>query len=774
MLQRSGFQGPGRVGRTTYDGEIPLWPVLWRLLFLLPGTWGLSGCRHAAPFPSVSVSACVIPDSFRLEAVAAEPLLDAPVAMCFDERGRIWVAEMRGYMTDLDNSGENRPNGRISILEDTDGDGVIDRRSTFLDSLLLPRALALVYGGLLYAEPPNLWFVDIKNDRPGARVLVDSAYAAGGNVEHQPNGLLPALDNWIYSAKSDLRYRRKNNRWVREKTHFRGQWGIAQDDFGRLFYNDNSNQLQGDWLLPNALLRNRFFAPSRGFNEQICADQSVHPAQATIVNRGYEQGTLDSAGRLRNVTAACAPLIYRSGQYPASYRGNAFVCAPEANLVKRNVFLPGAPRLRARQAWPDREFLISADPCFRPVNLSEGPDGCLYIVDIHKGIIQHKTYMTAYLREQIRARGLDTIRGQGRILRVSYKGRNGVPWPRLDRADAADLVKALSHPNAWVGDKARQLLVERNDRAAVPPLQNAALDTSDVRAQIRALWALEGLDALDAALLCRVADAATHPWLTMTALHLLENFASAERAGSVLPVLEKTSARKDAAADLALCLYSGSWARFSPEKGFGFLLGLLLRHPQDSLYGEAVASGLSGQETLFINYLQKNTRVSELPFLKKILEKSAADRRNDRPAAWTEEPVPRKDGLTAGLLLYNSHCSACHGPTGQGTPHLAPPLDGSEFVHGNPDKLVFIALNGLQGPLTVKGQRYAFNAPMPGLAANPDCSDQDIAAILTYVSNAFSREPVNISAEKVKTLRNAGPADGAPPTVRELERRIGK
>jgi mono/diheme cytochrome c family protein len=151
------------------------------------------------------------------------------------------------------------------------------------------------------------------------------------------------------------------------------------------------------------------------------------------------------------------------------------------------------------------------------------------------------------------------------------------------------------------------------------------------------------------------------------------------------------------------------------------------------------------------------------------LQNTAAARLENRPADWTLELPPYKDKLTAGLPLYQTYCGSCHGPTGQGTPNLAPPLDGSEYVHGNPEKLIRIALHGLHGPVTVKGRRYDFNAPMPGLAANPACSDADLAAILTFVRNAFSREPVQISAEKIKILRDVKPANGATFSAEELK-----
>ena len=112
------------------------------------------------------------------------------------------AVEMTGYMRDIDGSDEKEPDGKISILEDTNGDGVMDYKKVFLDELVLPRAIELINGGLLYTEARQIYGgLPIENDQPGERQLVDSMYANGGNVEHAPNGLLYNLDNWIYSAK---------------------------------------------------------------------------------------------------------------------------------------------------------------------------------------------------------------------------------------------------------------------------------------------------------------------------------------------------------------------------------------------------------------------------------------------------------------------------------------------------------------------------------------------------------------------------------------------
>ena len=304
-------------------------------LFIL--SFILFSCKTDYTETEISLADYEIEDGFELSVVASEPLLKAPVALDFDIEGRIWVAEMTGFMKNLEGSGEGDPTGTIKILEDYDKDGIMDNVTVFLDSLVMPRALALAYDGLLYAEPPNLWFVEIEGNSPKNRVLVDSTYAPEGNPEHQANGLLLHLDNWIYNAASSFRYQRKDGVWRKEPTTYRGQWGITRDNFGRLFYNNNSTQLLGDYVLPNRLIRNQFMVPKKGVNRILTKDQRVFPIHNAAVNRGYIKGELDADSLLLNVTAACGPLVYRGGNFPSDYDQNVFICIPEANLIKRNL-----------------------------------------------------------------------------------------------------------------------------------------------------------------------------------------------------------------------------------------------------------------------------------------------------------------------------------------------------------------------------------------------------------------------------------------------------
>ncbi|HEX5026061.1 MAG TPA: dehydrogenase, partial [Agriterribacter sp.] len=409
--------------------------------------------------PKESLRAMEVEDGFEVKLVAAEPLVNTPVALTFDDKGRIWVLEMEGYMPDVNGNGEDVRNGKIVILEDKNGDGSPDERKVFMDSLQLPRAFCLVEDGILVAEPPKLWYVKINNDRAGKKTLVDSAYTEGGNVEHQPNGLLRSLDNWIYSANSSKKYKKKGDEWLIEQTHDRGQWGITQDDYGRLYYNNNSQNLLGDYFMPGLGAGNKEQRNVSGYDIKIVPNNRVYPARPTTgVNRGYMDKILDDSSRLVNFTAACGPVVYRSSLFKQAYYNNVFVAEPSANLIKRNILEENGNVMLGKQAYEGREFLTSIDERFRPVSLYEGPDGALYIVDMYRGIIQHKTYLTDYLKEEIKKRSLTKPLNCGRIYKIvpTQKSANPVIMPH----DPAELVNLLNYPAGWVRDKAQQMLID--------------------------------------------------------------------------------------------------------------------------------------------------------------------------------------------------------------------------------------------------------------------------------------------------------------------------
>jgi mono/diheme cytochrome c family protein/glucose/arabinose dehydrogenase len=547
--------------------------------------------------PDQALKTFQLPPGFRIELVAAEPLVQAPVAMCFDVRGRIWALEMTGYMPNLEGKGEDQPVGRVVILEDTNRDGRFDSSKVFVDGLVMARALALVHGGALIGEPPKLWFCPDRNrdDKADGKIEVADDYGSPANPEHTANGLLWGLDNWIYSANHTVRFRYTTGAWERGPTVFRGQWGITQDDFGRLFYNSNSDQFRGDLVPAEYLERNPHYAGASGANVQLTGDQTTWPGRINPgINRGYQPDMLRD-GKLAKFTAACGPLIYRGDNFPSAYRGNAFVCEPSGNFIRRNILVEHDGVITATNGHPRAEFLISTDERFRPVNLYNGPDGALYIVDMYRGILQHRIYMTTFLRNQVLDRGLDRPINLGRIYRVVHgKARR----PNLRREPrAADLVKRLSDPNGWWRDMAQRLLVEMNTNAPLQAIRNLTGRRANPLARIHALWTLHGLGQLDESLVTPLMTD-PHPRVRISAM----------RAGEIF--LERSPVLQDQL--LALASDPMQEVRWQAALSLGQITGakaqralaeLLTAHASNAWLRDAVLSGLGGRELEFLEHL---------------------------------------------------------------------------------------------------------------------------------------------------------------------------
>tara|TARA_R110001583_G_scaffold85103_1_gene223171 strand:+ start:1889 stop:4129 length:2241 start_codon:yes stop_codon:yes gene_type:complete len=729
-------------------------------------------CKPSFNEPQISLEDYKVEEGFELEMVASEPLLTAPVAIDFDTKGRIWVAEMAGFMVNLEGDGEDLPSGSIKILEDLDNDGIMDHAKTFLDSLVMPRALALVYGGLLYAESPNLYFVEIKDDKPVNRVLVDSLYATVGNPEHQPNGLMMNLDNWIYNAKSNFRYQRKDGVWKKEPTTNRGQWGISHDNFGRLYYNNNSTQLLGDHILPNRLVRNKYFIPRKGVDETLTKDNRVYPLHAASVNRGYEEGVLNQDSLLVNVTAACGPLVYRGGMFPADYDQNVFVCVPEANLIKRNILSFYGDRVEAKQAWQGKEFLASTDEGFRPVNLSNGPDGNMYVVDMHRGVIQHYAFLSPYLKKISAEKKLDTILDYGRILRVRSKDKLAREIPDLETLPAPRLLDFLKDSNGWIRDRAQQYLIHKNDKGVLSGLKEMALDNKSPFAQLHALYVLKGLNVLSFDFLQQLAISGG-PEATAHALVLMEDYASEKNVPKAKDLFAELLNRNEPMLDLYLSTTLGIWAKYDQEVFFSFIYDLSSKYKDNVIVQEAILSGSEGVMSALKLKLEEKDNLKNTDL--DVLAAASLERQeNNRPNYIYSTQIARADSRTNGAILFRQICASCHSSSGEGIRGLAPPLVGSEYISNHLEQLGLIILHGLKGPLLINGEVYDNNHQMPGLKYNKSLSDKDISDIISYVTNAFSVNPKGLKPEKIKELRGVSSKDGMEYTEKELFEQIGK
>ena len=559
--------------------------------------------------PAAELATFQLEPGLKIQLVASEPMVQDPVVLTFDQDGRLWVVEMRGFMPTIDGAGEKERVGRVSVLEDTNGDGQMDKSTVYLDSLILPRAIALVPGGALIAENEALWLTqDLNGDlKADTKILIDAKYAGSALPEHAGNGLWRGMDNWYYNAKSRLRYRLVNGKWERDSTEFRGQWGISHDDEGHLFYNYNWSQLHADLVPPNYLSRNKHHSPTTGIDHGLTVDRRIYPIRPTpAVNRGYIPGTLDKDGRILEFTAACSPLYYRETALPKAYYGNVFVCEPAANLVKRNVVERKDLLLTAHDPHPGKEFLASTDERFRPVHMATGPDGALYVADMYRGMIQHSAYVTPYLREQTLARKLVQPIHCGRIWRIVPENWQASNPKKMSAFSTDELIASLSSPNGWQRDMAQRLLVERTDKAVASSLRAVALKGTNHLGRFQALWTLEGLNMSSPELLFQLL-ADQSPLVRATAIRLLEPFVKTDK--SVREKLEAILLTDWAKAPIDEILQMALTAQLlNPKAAHPLLTNITDRYGSSALIRDAVMSSLQDQEFAFLQRLWKAPR----------------------------------------------------------------------------------------------------------------------------------------------------------------------
>src|SRR5690606_11126136 len=706
--------------------------------------------QYAPPLsPDNALRTMVVEDGFDVMLVASEPLINSPIAMTFDNNGRMWVLEMTSFMPDIEGDGERAPTSKIVILEDTDSDGDFDDRKVFLDSLVLPRALSFVGDGILVAEPPYLWYYDIDEDQPINKQLVDSAYASGDNVEHQSNGLLRGLDNWIYNSDQDKRYRRIDGEWIIEKTHLRGQWGITQDNYGHLYYNNNSQNLLGDYFFPSLGSENENQRRVAGFNERIVKNNRVYPIrQTTGVNRGYQSGTLDSNLRLVNFTAASGPVVYRGGLFGEEYEENVFVGEPSANLIKRNVLSRNGSKIEGEQAYEGREFLASYDERFRPVTLYNGPDGALYVIDMYRGILQHKLYITEYLRKEITARSLENPLTYGRIYKVVPEGSN--PKPVKISNKPKDLLKLLGHKNGWIRDRAQQLIVDRQLRNLVPDLKKNVQKANNPLLRIHSLWSVEGLGSLEAAEVLTLLG--SDDWnLREQALVAMRAVVNKDNYGEFLSIQQEMVANSDSLAAPYIALPSHLIRAFDELAAEKLLLSLSKTFPDNPYVSDAIISNLHNREADSKERLV-DLKLDTASLIQKRFGKILNDIEENKNLH-AVNPLVRRD--LRGAALFKNTCQTCHGENGDGIEQLAPPLNNSEWVTGDKDRLIALVLYGLSGPIKVNGKAYDdIVGEMPGIGSNRDIVDEEIAQVLSFIRQSWNNDASTVSRPDIIKVRN--------------------
>ncbi|MEM9016822.1 MAG: c-type cytochrome, partial [Verrucomicrobiota bacterium] len=565
----------------------------------------------------------------------------------------------------------------------------------------------------------------------------------------------------------------------------RGQWGITQDNTGRLFYNFNWSQLHYDAVPPNLLSRNPHFEPTLAANLAATRDQRVYPIRMnTAVNRGYREGVLDEQGRLVEFASACSPWIYRGGAFPETHRGNAFVCAPGANTIKRNLITQNDLTVMAENGYPDRDFLASDDERFRPVALSGGPDGALYVVDMYRGIIQQAEFMTSYLKEDSRNRKLGSPIHLGRIYRIT--ARDGSPSDQPDLSTASGAIAALRHKNGWWRDRAQQALVFHKPGGVAEELEQLVREPDPITA-LHALWTLEGMDELAVDFLVGLTSDSRDVVATaaMRLIAVRDDLSLQQQELAISRISE--AGKKDPVRGLHAILALSEWES-TAEK----VLFLAAMHAEDPIAREAVVSGLAKDSVAFLDLLLEHPQwretttgreilagmvagvalrsvggdreklgqfSEEVPWLSRSIESGFAAAAVEFSEVKAEQGEVRslnereKRQFSRGHSLYASLCSSCHAVDGKGIRPLAPPLVDSEWVVGDPDRLARILLHGLEGPIDVRGRRYAPPDILPAMPPVGMMSDGEIAAVMTYVRRAWGHSAEPVASRDVGRVR---------------------
>lgn len=464
---------------------------------------------------------------FHLELVAHEPLVVSPVAVDFDEYNRMFVVEMIDYSERRDER-----LSRIRMLEDTNGDGVFDKSTVFAQDLPWATGVICAKGGIFVTASPDLiWFKDTNGDgKADERKVIYTGFAEGRdrlNMQALPNSMHWGLDNRIHGAtgpnggilRNLVRPGDKPLDVNRRDFYFDtatfelsteaggGQNGLSFDSQGRRYATSNSRHLMAFLFDSRYAARNPLYTmpnplvdiPADGPAAEV---YRTSPDEAWRVIRtkwrvdGTVKGVVEGGGRASGYfTGATGVTIYRGNVYPPEFQENAFIGDAGSNLVHRKRIRPDGAGLIAERAADEQksEFIACSDNWFRPVNFANAPDGCLYIVDMYREVIEHPWSIPESIKKFV---DLNSGNDRGRIYRVVPDGFKQPKLPALGKANTKELVAALAHPNGWYRDTAARLIYERQDKATTPLLEKSLKDSKYAYGRMHALYALNGLGSL--------------------------------------------------------------------------------------------------------------------------------------------------------------------------------------------------------------------------------------------------------------------------------------
>ncbi len=465
---------------------------------------------------------------FRVELVAAEPLVKSPVAYAFNADGYLFVVEMVDYSEQ-----ETEHLGSIARLEDTDHDGRMDKRTNYAEGLSWPTAIWPWKNGVIVAEPPNLmWLGD--NDGDGVSDVKEVWYDGFGrsNVQGLVNSLRWTVDGTIQGATSSSGAELKGGDMTADAgksislrgrdfvldpltksltpASGGGQHGMCFNRWGDKFATSNSDHLQqiidlDAWLgshsssVPIPALRKSI--AEDGPQAEVYRASPVEPwriVRTRLRMSGAVPGVVEGGGRaagyFTGATATCV-MDSEAGFGEAAY-DTAIVCDVGSNLVHRKRLLPKGLFWSGQRIDQESELLRSSDIWFRPVQLGDGPDGALYIVDMNREVIEHPKSLPPIIKKHL---DLTSGRNTGRIWRLVPE-KSQVVIAAKDakfpgKSTPEELVQLLESPIAWQRRTASQLLVERADKKVLPTLAECIRRSPHPEARLLALHVLNRLQA---------------------------------------------------------------------------------------------------------------------------------------------------------------------------------------------------------------------------------------------------------------------------------------